>query len=60
MEAQVLKVIAAVLAIVLLLLKAFIRPRPKKAREALAEESPTAKAVEEAEEKAQEKFGPRP
>jgi len=55
-----LKVIAAALAIVLLLLKMFLRPRPKKAREVVHEESPTAKAVEEGEAKAEEKFGPRP
>lgn len=55
-----LKVIGAVLAIVLLLLKMFLRPRPKKAREVLTEESPTAKAVADGDEKASEKFGPRP
>ena len=55
-----LKVIGAVLAIVLLLLKMFLRPRPKKAKEVVAEESPTAKAVEDSEARAEEKFGPRP
>jgi hypothetical protein len=55
-----LKALGALLAIALLLLKTFLKPRPKKASEVLPEESPTAKAIEEGEAKALEKFGPRP
>lgn len=60
METEMLKVIGAVLAIILLFLKRFLKPPPKKASEVLHEDSPTAQAVQEGEEKAQEKFGPRP
>jgi len=55
-----LKVLAAALAIVLILLKMFLRPRPKKAKDVLPEESPTAKAIAEGEAKAKERLGPRP
>lgn len=55
-----LKLLAALLAIALLLLKTFLKPKPKAARDVLPEESPTAKAVEEAEAEATTKFGPRP
>lgn len=55
-----LKVLGALLAIALLLLKTFLKPRPKQAKEVLPEESPTAKAIEEGEAKATERFGSRP
>ena len=55
-----LEIVGAVLALSLLLLRHFLKPRPKAAREVLSEESPTAKAIEEAEKRAEEKFGPRP
>jgi len=55
-----LKLLGALLAIALLLLKTFLKPRPKTAKEVLPEESPTAKAIQEGEEKAKERFGPRP
>ena len=55
-----LKLLGALLAIALLLLKTFLKPRPKTAKEVLPEESPTAKAIAEGEEKAAERFGKRP
>ena len=55
-----LKVVVTILNRVLILLKTFLRPRPKTAKETLPEESPTAEAIAEGEKKAEEKFGPRP
>lgn len=60
METEMLKLLGALLAIALLLLKTFLKPRPKKAREVLPEESPTVEAVKAGEEEAAGKFGPRP
>lgn len=54
-----LKVAALVLTLVLLLLRRFLKPPAKKAREVLPEESPTAKAQQDAEAEASKKFGPR-
>lgn len=57
-----LKVIGAVLALVLLILKRVFTRRkpPKTAAEVLKDPSPTAQAVEEGEKKAEAKFGKRP
>ena len=60
METEMLKVVVTILNVVLILLKTFLRPRPKTAKETLPEESPTAEAIAEGEKKAEEKFGPRP
>jgi len=52
--------IIKLLNIVLQLILAILARRPKKARDVLTEESETAKAIEEQEAKAKERFGPRP
>lgn len=55
-----LKLLGGLLTAALILLKRFLKPPAKKAREVLPEESPTVAAVQEAEAAAEEKFGPRP
>ncbi len=54
-----LKLLGGLVAAALILLKRFLKPPAKKAREVLPEESPTAKAQQDAEAEATKKFGPR-